>query len=144
MDTEATISLVDVVLDYQYDMLCVRNSPWGVNHAEFLFVEAARLITSDPGLREWTISAVEYSILQGYEANGGAKSRPKGSLPHEFIMFLVHYTRWSEFSSLAIRLRDSPVDTWRSNPCLTWSQQLDAALQDDWEDREFYASFNHA
>jgi len=144
VDTEATISLVNVVLDYQYDMLWARNSPWGVNHAEFLFVEAARLITSDPGLREWTISSVEYSIRQGYEANGGATPRPKGFLPHEFVMFLVHYTRWPEFSSLAIRLRGSPVDIWRSNPCHTWSQQLDAALQDDWEDREFYASFNHA
>ena len=141
MDTEVAATLVNRILDFQYDMIC-RAEPWGMNHVEFLFVEASRLIETF-GLRQWALDAIERSIERGYEANSYLlDSRPTDYLPHEFIFFFAHRTRWPEFAALAARLRGASVDLWRSDRLHTWSGQLEAALRDDWEDADFYQAFS--
>jgi hypothetical protein len=138
---DCAIELVEVLFDYQYDMYCLRQGPWGMNHLEFLFLEAARIIESHPELRPWTIRAFHYSMLQRFENNISQRPRPKGFILQEFILFFVHRSRWPEFASLATALKGTAADLWHSNLIDTWSAKIEGALQDSWEDREFFSSF---
>lgn len=142
MDTESAIELVEILFDYQYDMIWLRRGAWGMNHVEFLFVETSRVIVAHPELKDWIVRAIEFSIREGYERNGGARPRPRGFILEEFVLFFVHYTRWPEFNSLATRVRGTPADLWRSNLVSRWSEQIDAALRDDWEDKMFFECFS--
>lgn len=139
MDTEYTQAYVDMLLDYQFDVLYTRNC-WGVNHAEFIFVRTLVFLDVHPELRSWLMGQIESTLFRNSELDNFVK-RPAGFVPEDFIYFLVHATRWPEFETLAERLSKDPIDVWRNNPYKRSSVLLREALQDDWEDRDFYERF---
>lgn len=141
MESSAAIELVEILFDYQYDMLMVRVGPWGMNHVEFLFDEAASIIETHPDLKQWAMDAFESSIRSGFEMRLGFPKRPAGFVTADFILYMVHRTRWCEFRDLAKRLEGSSVDLWRSNLTTRWSGAIREAIDDEWEDREFFKRF---
>lgn len=140
MADEAAQAYVETLLDYQFDLLWVRN--YGLNHAEFLFTEAARVLKQYMGIRSWFLELVESSMLQHRGViDGRIQVRPQSYVPDAFVLFVVHRTRWAEFRDLAARMRDRTEDIWLTNLLDRWSEKLASALRDDWEDREFYEIF---
>lgn len=139
MDTQARKAYVKMLLDYQFDMLFTRQ--WGVNHAEFLFVQAWEILEECAEIRPWFMGMIEHTLLLGGVFQSGITKRPDRFVPDDFIWFLAHASRWPEFNALAERLRKEPRDVWASNPLYRSSEVIVAALQDDWEDKEFYRAF---
>jgi len=140
MHPDAARDYVEVLLDYQFDLLW-RRGCWGVNHAEFLFVQTAKILLQYPTLRDWFIDLTEKHILLRRMVGENEAVRPGGFVPHEFIFYFVHVSRWPEFRELSNKLKGTAADPWPDNPVITWSSSLDQALGDNWADREFYASF---
>ncbi|RZU47956.1 hypothetical protein EV700_0925 [Fluviicoccus keumensis] len=139
MNAETRKGYLEILLDYQFDMLFVRNM--GVNHAEFLFVEAWKSLEECPEIRPWFMEMMERTLLGGVVQSGITK-RPEGFAPDDFIWFLAHASRWPEFHVLAARLSKDPGDVWITNPLHRSSEMILAALKDDWEDRDFYQTFS--
>jgi len=141
MDTEAAQEYIEILLDYQYDLLQARVQ-WGVNHAEFLFIQIARVLNVHDELRSWFLRKVEDTLFGRVELDSSTTIRPPGYIPDDFIWFFAHLTRWPEFSVLAERIKGTLADPWKTNPLRLTSRTLMDALQDDWEDRDFYESFS--
>ena len=141
MELEATKEYIKQLLDYQYDLLYVRD--WGDNHAEFLFKQTTRVIIENELVKSWIIKLVEHTLFNFNKIDTGpsTKIRPDRFVPIEFIGYLVHKTRWPEFSKLADKIENSDADTWKTNLITKSSQMLKEALSDTWEDREFYEEF---
>jgi hypothetical protein len=137
MDTEAARSYVELLLDYQFDMLWPK--PWGLNHAEFLFVQTAETIRSRPELREWFMVPIELNVHGAPAIDGTTANRPAGYVLPDFILYFAHISRWPEISDLATRVRGTPADVWHANLIDTWSEKITSALSDQWEDRELYS-----
>lgn len=141
MDTEAAKEYIETLLDYQFDILFLRNA-WGVNHAEFIFVQTARILTSHEELRNWFLNKIEETLFNKVTKNIESKVRPKGFVPEEFIWFFAHLTRWPEFTDFAKRIEGTSFDAWQTNPARKSSQTLREAMSENWEDREFYETFS--
>jgi hypothetical protein len=50
MDSDSAQDYFEILLDYQYDLLFVRQ--WGVNHTEFIFVQTAKVIQAHDNVRK--------------------------------------------------------------------------------------------
>lgn len=142
MNPEAAQTYVEALLDYQYDLLFARTPPWGVNHAEFIFVQTARIIKAHENIRQSILAQIEQTLFCLSLAEPNGETRPRRFVPDDFIWFLAHLTRWAEFKEIAKRLEGTPADKWKSNPAKCSSQMLKDALTNEWEDREFYESFS--
>ena len=138
---DAAAEYLELLLDLQFEVLWARGT-WGVNHAEFLFLQTARILRESPSLRQPFLSMVERCMVASAVLDGATKSRPPGFVLHEFIEFFVHFSRWPEFKDLAQRMSVLPQDVWQSNLITTWSGKIRGALSTDWQDREFYESFS--
>jgi hypothetical protein len=136
MESEAAKQYVDALLDYQFDLLWCRQ--FGVNHAEFIFAQTVDAISKHPELRTWFIQLVQRHIESRTVVDGSMTKRPKGFVDREFILYVVHSTRWPEFSALASQISRAPTDVMPDNPALRWSSEISGALSDVWPDREFY------
>jgi hypothetical protein len=136
MESEAAKQYVEALLDYQFDLLWCQQ--FGVNHAEFLFAQTLGAISKHPELRAWFIQLVQRHIESRTVVDGNMTKRPKGFVDREFILYVVHSTRWPEFSALASQISRAPEDTIPDNPVLRWSSEISDALSDVWPDREFY------
>ena len=143
MHDDAATEYLELLLDLQFEVLWAHGS-WGVNHAEFIFVQTARVVTEYPSLRQPFLSMVERCMVASIVLDGATKSRPPGFVPHEFIEFFAHFSRWPEFNDLAQRMSLLPQDVWQSNLLTTWSGSIRDALSNEWQDREFYESFSAA
>jgi hypothetical protein len=141
MDSDSAKKLIEKLLDYQFDLLWVQDC-WGVNHAEFVFVETARLLNAHPEIRTWFLSFIESTMKSNFLLKTGMLTRPNEFVPHEFIFFFVHLTRWPEFTQLADKMRKSDSDIWHSNLITKWSKSLNDAMSDSWEDRDMYRTFS--
>ena len=140
MTDDAAKKYVEVLLDYQYDLLF--NKQYGVNHAEFLFAETARELVQYPQVRAWFFGLAENCMIEGLPDQGAVAVRPASFVPDEFLFYLAHRTRWPEFFSIAERMRDRPEDLWLTNRSSRWSDLIGSALRDDWIDRDFYEEFD--
>jgi len=138
MHPDSAKQYVELMLDFQFDLLYGKEC-WGVNHAEFLFVRAASVISEHAPLREWILSKIEQSLL--VDQYSTEEQRPPGFVPWDFVCFLAHQTRWSEFIEMAQVIKESPADVWPGNPLVRTSTELQNALSDQWEDQEFYETF---
>jgi hypothetical protein len=141
MDTKAAQEYVEILLDYQYDLLYGR-SHWSVNHAEFVFVQTARVLKVHDELRSWFLQKVEDTLYGRIEPEPNSRARPMDFVPDDFIWFFVHLTRWQEFLVLAEKIQGTQADSWKTNPLRLTSRSLMDALRDDWEDRDFYETFS--
>ncbi|MDO8332099.1 MAG: hypothetical protein Q7T36_16665 [Fluviicoccus sp.] len=139
MEIEAAKKYVGVLLDYQFDLL--HTQQWGLNHAEFLFIKATEFILEHPPLKSWILGLIEITLKEHFGTSLPGGSRPKDYVPEDYIWYLIHATRWNEFYNIAESLKGTPVDLWTSNLITTSSSTILAALDDDWEDQEFYESF---
>jgi hypothetical protein len=137
MEPQAAREYVELLLDYQFDMLW--SKPWGLNHAEFLFARTASVLQAHPELQDWFMGLVRATAPMAGGLGSATLSRPAGYVVPEFILYLAHVTRWPVFAELAGRLEGTPEDLWRSNLATRWSVALREALTDHWEDREFYS-----
>ncbi len=140
MEIEAAKKYVETLLDYQYDLLYVRHS-WGVNHAEFIFIQTARVIIEHAEIRKWFFEKIEHTLFSQETYNTDNNTRSINFIPDDFIWFLAHMTRWIEFNDIANKISGKEEDTWKSNPCRKSSEVLLEALSDNWEDRDFYEEF---
>ena len=143
MHDDSAAEYLELLLDLQFEMLWAR-ADWGVNHAEFLFVQTSKTLVEYNSLRQPFLSMVERTMLSSKFHDGATKSRPPSFVPHEFIEFFIHFSRWPEFNALAQRMSESPQDIWRTNLITKWSSTIQDALSDNWEDRDFYESFSAA
>jgi hypothetical protein len=130
MHPQAAKAYFLILLGYQFDLLRRRPEPWGVNHAEFLFHQAATTVLDHPEIRGWFLELVQSAVFR-------KEPRPTHLLP-EFILYFAHVSRWPELTAIATDVRDHPSDPWPENPAITWSSELSQALSDAWPDREFY------
>ena len=137
MHPDGAKDYVEVLLDYQFDLLWKRG--FGNNHAEFLFAQASAIICRYPELREWLVSQIRSNVFGSYRIDGNTLLRPAGYIPHEFIFYFAHVTRWPELGNIANEVRGSSSDELLDNPFNKWSTKLAEALTDDWEDRDFYS-----
>ncbi len=87
MDSVSAQDYFEILLDYQYDLLFVRQ--WGVNHTEFIFVQTAKVIQAHDNVRKSFFTQTENTLLSGYLIDSNIKTRPKGYIPDDFIWFLV-------------------------------------------------------
>lgn len=140
MHQDAAAEYLEVLLDYQFDLLDIKQK-WGLNHAEFLFIKAAEVICDHDSLRERTLNSIEQT-LQKINERQNLQQRPHDHIPVDFIWFLVHWTKWEEFHGMASRLCKLPDDVWHSNLITRSSNELLKALESDWGDREFYACYS--
>lgn len=140
MDRESARTYLGALLDASFDLTLVRQ--FGENHVEFLYLQIARVLETDPWLRAVALEDIERSLLLQQTIRAEVAHRPEGFVPSELVWFLAHRTRWPEFRALADRLSGSPRDVWASNPVRRSSTTLRDALSDTWEDAEFYASFS--
>ena len=70
------------------------------------------------------------------------KKRPKNFVPDDFIWFFIHLTRWPEFEEIAQNIEGTTIDPWVTNPACKSSELIREALNDNWEDKEFYETFS--
>ena len=126
MDSQAAKAYLQALLDYQFDLLRRRPDPWGLNHAEFLFSQAATTVFDHPEIRSWFVELVRDSVFG------------KELLLPEFILYFAHVSRWPELVAIAKDIQRHAADPWPANPAITWSSELSQALSDTWPDREFY------
>lgn len=139
MHPDAVKAYLETLLDYIFDILYVRNC-WGVNHAEFMFVQVARLLRRYPDLKPWFLHCVEHTVSSSIVFSPETTARPEHFVAEELIEYIAHATRWVEFQEIALAMQGNPQDQWKANPLRTWSATLLSALQDDWEDRDMYSS----
>ena len=140
MDIGATKEYISQLLDYQYDLLYVKD--WGNNHAEFLFNQTTGVLIENEETKPWILSLIKETLFGFNKIDSTTNTRPSHFVPIEFIGYLAHKTRWPEFSKLAENLENTDADLWRTNLVSKSSQMLREALSDSWEDKQFYEEFN--
>ncbi len=141
MDTESALRYLDVLFDFQYEMLDRPGSIWGENHVEFLYIQSARVLEAHQEIRARFFESVRHTLRRSRKFEEGVLERLPDQVPEGFIWFLAHKTKWREFSIIAAELQGTPQDIWPSNPFRKSSEQILEALSEDWEDKEFYESF---
>lgn len=113
----------------------------GLEVAEPIFVEIARLLGRNHAARERFIEMASHEISVGGSVVSELASRPKGFVDGDLICFIAHMYRWPEFAS-AIEQR---VRSVQHTDILPGSRDLAdlvcEALREDWEDRDLYDSF---
>lgn len=132
MHPAAAKTYVQILVEYQFDLLRQRPDPWGVNHAEFFFRQTAATVFDHQEIHGWFLELVRGTVF-------GREPR----LLAEFILYFAHVSRWPELAAIATDIRDHPADPWPENPAITWSSELSQALSDAWPDREFYPGLSH-
>ena len=139
MDIEYAEGYGETLLDYAFDMLFKRET-CGVNHAEFIFVRLSDLLKEYEKLKPWFLKKVR-STLEGNWSNRAAEiKRPKDYAPEELVEYIAHVMKWSEFKEMAL----SELEKHKGNKIYLMNRNLPSsileALDENWEDREFYKS----
>ena len=117
-----------------------------VTQAEHIFVEIIRLLEQYPALKQHLLDIIRRNLLQIKENENYSdlQQRPADAIPEEFYGFLAHSTRWPELREIAMQrkqlLQQQRQDEEQDES--DYFKILLDALEDDWEDRDFYRCFN--
>jgi hypothetical protein len=139
MEIEYAKKYGEILFDYAFDMLFLRETS-GVNHAEFIFVRLTEHLQEYAELKGWFLDNVLSTIARESPILAEEKIRPLGFVPEELIEYVAHATKWSEFKQIAqAELQKHKHDTVYLNNRNIPNSVL-AALEESWEDIDFYPS----
>jgi hypothetical protein len=133
---------LNVLLDHVFDLLYVHC--FGVNHAEHVFVQIWKLLANEnDNLKSWFFEQVRKNLLCDDKDVTKIKVRPEGFIDDDLICFLAHATKWDEFKDIAEERASKLNELKTLNDTHDISIRLLEALKDEWEDRDFYYSFDN-
>jgi hypothetical protein len=128
------------ILDRIFHILYVDSL--GVNHAEPFFVEALDLLRTSEDARAWFLKRAAEDIVHGAQViMAGQSDRPSNFVDSDLICFVAHATRWQEFATASKERMLSASYAKKLPGSEDFADAIEAALSNDWEDREFYKSF---
>jgi hypothetical protein len=129
------------LLDEAFKLLFVDNL--GLNHVEPIFVRVLEILRTNHHARAWFLECATKKIAYGGEViSAGTSKRPQDFIDADLICFVTHATKWHEFSDASkIRKQStSYIEKLPGNRDI--ADAVDAALSGDWEDKDFYKTFN--
>ena len=136
MDEKQAKLYLTALLDYVFDLLHVRG--FGVNHGEHLFRQVWKVLLAQPGLKIWFMKCINESVRSADRSLAGVNTRPDWFVDSDLICFIAHSSRWQEFAELAEQRRSALLASGSIHGSRDISDSILEALEDDWEDRDFY------
>lgn len=128
------------LLDDAFKILFIDNL--GVNHAEPVFIKVLEILQNDSTAKAWFLEqATKKIIFGGGVILAGTTSKPVDFIDYDLVCFVAHATRWPEFADASRIRKQSKTYIEKLPGSRDYADEIDAALSDDWEDREFYQSF---
>jgi hypothetical protein len=140
MEFEAAKKYVSILLNHIFDLLFINNL--GVNHAEHIFIQVSEILQNNSQLKDWFIELVRFNLLRDEQDMTQIVNRPEWFVDPDLILFVAHATKWQEFEDIA-KDRKSKIHTLKTlGNEREFSDLLIDALSDDWQDKDFYRSFD--
>lgn len=129
------------LLDDVFDVLFRQNL--GVNHAEPMFLKILFLLWENREIKNIFLELSIREILDPPDYGFTLTERPADFIDGDLICYIAHATGWSEFGD-ACEKRKSTAEYKKILPgSADFSDRVSAALEDDWEDQEFYVYFGN-
>jgi len=139
LNKQYSIEYGETLLDYAFDMLMLRET-CGVNHAEFIFVRTTEHLKEYPELKGWFIGKLKSTLENNWLNVGAETKRPNGYIPGELVEYIAHTMKWKELKEIAL----NELEKHKNNQVYLMDRNLPSsileALENDWEDIEFYPS----
>ncbi len=139
METKLGIDYLNTLLDHAFDLLFVKQ--YGVNHAEHIFSRVLDVLINDKELKIWFLTLAEKNLLSDEQDMTKFKVRPSSFVDPDLIFFIAHATKWQEFRIIAQRRKEVLSELKTLNHTKDFSENLLESLEDNWEDSDFYQSF---
>jgi hypothetical protein len=113
----------------------------GLNHVEPIFLKILGVLCNNEKAKAWFLERARNTIVVGGEVITNPQERPSDFIDSDLICFVAHATRWDEFSQ-AVRVRRQSSTYAEKLPGSDDIADLVAsALSDNWEDKDFYKTF---
>ena len=131
------------LLDEAFDILYAKNL--GVNHAEPVFIGILDNLRTNASARQWFMQKAVQEITSGphvIPATAYQNPRPPDFVDEYLISYIAHATRWPEFAAACETRKLSSAYARKMPGSHDIADDVDAALSDNWEDREFYPTLS--
>ena len=139
METLAAKKYLEILLDHIFDLLFINQL--GVNHAEHVFIRILGLLKNDLELKSWFVECVRQNLLSDEVDVTKESRRPQSFIDPDLILFIAHATRDQRFVQIATERKAQLRILQTLNNERDISDQLLGAMEDNWEDRDFYDFF---
>lgn len=133
MEHQAGVELLAILIENGRRIL---DAGFGVDRAEATFFDIVTLLRERPDLRESFLERVQCT-LRSRDPSG----LDEGFVPRELTELASHELRWREFEELANERLNRFFHGDRKLAASDPARSIIDALQDSWEDREFYRTY---
>lgn len=141
MKSSEALKYINVLLNHAFDLLYLHD--YGVNHAEHIFIEILYVVNKTPSIKSDILDQIEISLSDKYKFPQSPENRPEWFVPEEFMEFIAHALRWDELKQLAVKRKYRLYGNDTEFRSTDVSDIILAALNDDWEDKEMYHTFDN-
>lgn len=134
MDIQYSEKLLDILIENTRGIL---REGFGIAHAEHSMIAVIELLENEQALKETFLKRVGQTLQKRNSYGLDA-----GDVPRELIELSAHHFRWPEFVDLAKRRIKDLFGEDKGLAASDISTTMNAALEADWEDLEFYDAYN--
>ncbi|MBI3560321.1 MAG: hypothetical protein HY080_01195 [Gammaproteobacteria bacterium] len=129
------------LLDEVFQCLYVENL--GLNHAEPIFLKILEQFKHSEEDKKWFLEHAKQSIINCCDIITTEATRPENFIDSDLICFIAHATKWGEFAGAAGIRKKSKAYSEVLPGDRDIADDVESALRDDWEDRDFYKVFTN-
>lgn len=135
MEPHCAVQLLGILIDNARRIL---DGGFGVDRAEHAFFQVIDFVDEEPVLRPGFLDLVQRTLR-----DRSPSGLDEGQVPRELIELAAHELRWPEFRILAEERRERFFGGSRSFAASDPAESILKALEDDWEDRDFYTRYGN-
>ncbi len=139
MELDIGRKYLHLLFNHIFEILFVNK--YGVNHVEHIFVRVLFLLSESIELKSWFLDLAKKNLISDETDLTMFNNRPEWFIDPDLIFFIAHATKWNEFKLMAEERKSILASITTLNDEHDFSELLFDALEDNWEDRDFYNYF---